>query len=92
MNGAGPILVIRYERRGTVTWTPGRLDFTAERGDRIDELRRAIEALVELEAVDLAVGIDVREALLTVAGARILVEDLGPLGSLRVPITWQRAV
>jgi len=82
---AGPILVVRYARRGTVTWTPGRLTYDGQAGDQLDELRRAVEALMEIEQVDLAFGLAVRDTLLTVAGARIMHEDLGPSGGIRAP-------
>ena len=82
---AGPILVVRYAGRGTVTWRPGTLAFSGQPGDRVEELRRAIEALMEIEQVDLAAGLAVREALLTVAGARIVRESLGPSGGMHAP-------
>ncbi|MGO9178941.1 MAG: DUF5946 family protein [Candidatus Limnocylindrales bacterium] len=82
---AGPILVVRYAGRGTVTWTPGRLTYAGQPGDRLAELGPAIEALMEIEQVDLASGLAVRAALLTVAGARIVRESLGPSGGMRTP-------
>ena len=40
---------------------------------------------MEIEQVDLASGLAVREALLTVAGARIVRESLGPSGGMHAP-------
>ena len=66
-----PILFVRCSKRGTLTWTPGHLTVSGESEDRVTELVRAIEALLDAEEVDLASGWTVRDALLTVAGACI---------------------
>ena len=43
------------------------------------ELEAAVEALFELENVDLASGAQVRDALLTIGGARLLRDPFSPI-------------
>jgi hypothetical protein len=65
-------LVVGYCGRGAVVWRDGRIRFAGVRNQRRRELEAAVEALLELEEVDVASVADVRDALVTMGGARIL--------------------
>jgi hypothetical protein len=70
-------LVVAYCGRGAVVWRDGRIRYAGPPDQRRRELERAVEALLELEGVDRASVAQVRDALLTIAGARVLREPRG---------------
>ena len=65
-------LVVAYCGRGVVVWRDGRIRFAGLRNQRRRELEAAVGALLELEAVDVSSVAAVRDALLTMGGARLL--------------------
>jgi hypothetical protein len=65
-------LVVAYCGRGAVVWRAGQLRFAGLRDERRRELEVAVEALLEMEEVDLDSARQVRDALLTIGGARLL--------------------
>lgn len=69
-------LVVAYCGRGAVVWRDGRIRFAGVRNQRRRELEAAVEALLELEEVDVASVADVRDALLTMGGAQLLRDPL----------------
>jgi hypothetical protein len=69
-------LVVAYCGRGAVVWRDGRLRFAGRRDQNRRDLEVAVAALLEMEEVDLSSAAEVRDALLTIAGARILREPL----------------
>ena len=70
---------VGYSGRGAVVWRDGRIRYAGPRCQRRIELEAAVEALFELEDVDLASGAQVRDALLTIGGARLLRDPLSPI-------------
>jgi hypothetical protein len=64
-------LVVDYAGRGAVVWRDGRLRFAGPRCQRRIELEAAVEALFEIESVDTESVVAVRDALLTIGGARL---------------------
>lgn len=70
---------VGYSGRGAVVWRHGRIRYAGPRCQRRIELEAAVEALFELEDVDLASGSQVRDALLTIGGARLLRDPLSPI-------------
>ncbi|MDQ3937323.1 MAG: hypothetical protein M3253_01440 [Chloroflexota bacterium] len=70
-------LVVAYCGRGAVVWRDGRLRFAGRRDQSRRELEAAVAALLEMERVDLSSVDEVRDALLTIAGARVLREPVG---------------
>ena len=73
---AGSRLVVAYCGRGAVVWRDGRIRFAGIRNQRRRELEAAVEALLEMEGVDVASVSAVRDALLTMGGARLLRDPL----------------
>lgn len=69
--GRRPSLVVDYAGRGAVVWRDGRIRYAGPRCQNRIDLERAVEALIEMDGVDLASADDVRDALLTIGGARI---------------------
>jgi hypothetical protein len=69
-------LIVGYTGRGAVLWRHGKLRFAGPRCERRRELQRAVEALLELEAVDVSSANQVRDALLTIGGAQLLRDPL----------------
>jgi hypothetical protein len=69
-------LVIDYAGRGAVVWRDGRIRFAGPRCQRRLELEAAVDALLELESVDTSSVVAVRDALLTIGGARLLRDPL----------------
>ena len=65
-------LVVAYCGRGAVVWRDGRIRFAGTRNQRRRELEAAVNALLELEDVDVRSIEQVRDALLTMAGARVM--------------------
>ena len=69
-------LIVDYAGRGAVVWRDGRIRFAGPRCQRRIELEAAVEALFELEEVDPTSVVAVRDALLTIGGARIVRDPL----------------
>jgi hypothetical protein len=69
--GRSRTLVVDYAGRGAVVWRDGRLRFAGPRCQNRIDLERAVEALLEMEDVDVLSVDEVRDALLTVGGAQI---------------------
>ena len=69
-------LVINYVGRGAVVWRDGRVRFAGPRCQRRIELEEAVEALFEMEHVDRSSVAAVRDALLTIGGARLVRDPL----------------
>jgi hypothetical protein len=69
-------LIVDYAGRGAVVWRDGRIRFAGPRCQRRVELEAAVEALFEMDDVDSASLVDVREALLTIGGARLIRDPL----------------
>ena len=65
-------LVVAYCGRGAVVWRDGRIRFAGIRNQHRRELEAAVKALLELEDVDFRSIEQVREALLTMGGARLM--------------------
>ena len=65
-------LVVAYCGRGAVVWRDGKIRFAGLRNQRRRELESAVDALLEMEDVDLTSFEHVRDALLTMGGARLL--------------------
>jgi hypothetical protein len=72
-------LAVGYSGRGTVLWRDGRIRYAGPRCQRRIELEAAVEALLELENVDRSSGAEVRDALMTIGGARLLRDPLSPI-------------
>lgn len=69
-------LVVAYCGRGAVVWRGGQLRFAGVRNQRRRELEAAVEALLDMEGVSLSSLEQVRDALLTMGGARLLRDPL----------------
>ncbi len=69
-------LIVDYAGRGAVVWRDGRIRFAGPRCQRRIELEAAVEALFEMDDVDSRSLVDVRDALLTIGGARLLRDPL----------------
>jgi hypothetical protein len=65
-------LIVDYAGRGAVVWRDGRIRFAGPRCQRRIELEAAVQALLELEQVNATSVAEVRAALLTIAGARLV--------------------
>ena len=74
--GLASELVVAYCGRGAVVWRNGRIRFAGVRNERRRELEAAVAALFELESVDTTSLLAVRDALLTMGGARLLRDPL----------------
>jgi hypothetical protein len=70
----GSVVAVAFPGRGGVLWQPGSTRLV---GPVAAEFERAIDAL--LDGIDLRSGIQVRDALLTMAGARLVVDRTGPV-------------
>ncbi len=57
-------------------WREGQIRFAGVRNQRRRELEVAVEALLEMEGVDRRSLAQVRDALLTMGGARLLRDPL----------------
>jgi hypothetical protein len=69
-------LIVDYAGRGAVVWRDGRIRFAGPRCQRRIELEAAVEALFEMDQVDSASLVEVRDALLTIGGARLVRDPL----------------
>ena len=69
-------LIVDYAGRGAVVWREGQSVFAGPRCQRRIELEAAVEALFEMDDVDSASLVDVRDALLTIGGARLVRDPL----------------
>jgi len=69
-------LIVDYAGRGAVVWRDGRIRFAGPRCQRRVELEAAVEALFEMDQVDSASLVEVRDALLTIGGARLVRDPL----------------
>jgi hypothetical protein len=69
-------LVVDYAGRGAVLWRDGRIRFAGPRCERRLELERAVNALFEIDRVNSESLVEVREALLTIGGARLVRDPL----------------
>ena len=69
-------LVVAFCGRGAVVWRGGRIRFAGVRNQRRRELEVAVDALLEMEAVDRTSMLAVRDALLTMGGARLMRDPL----------------
>lgn len=69
-------LVVVYCGRGAVVWRDGQIRFAGLRNQRRRELEIAVEALLEMERTDRSSLQQVRDALLTMGGARLLRDPL----------------
>jgi hypothetical protein len=67
---------VAYCGRGAVVWRDGQLRFAGVRNQRRRELEAAVEALLDMEGVSLSSLEQVRDALLTMGGARLLRDPL----------------
>jgi hypothetical protein len=70
----GETVGVAFPGRGAVLWHQGALSFPGPAGERGRELRNAVEALVE--GVDVSSPTVVRDLLLTMGGARLVVHRL----------------
>jgi hypothetical protein len=71
---AGETIGVAFPGRGAVLWHSGDLSVLGPAGERVRELRDAVEALVE--GVDVASPAVVEDLLLTMGGARLVVHRL----------------
>lgn len=71
-SAAGPVVAVALPGRGGVLWRPGVVRLI---GPVAVEFERAIDAL--LDGVDLASRAEVRDSLLSVGGARLVVDRAG---------------
>ena len=69
-------LIVDYAGRGAVLWRDGRIRFAGPRCERRLELERAVNALFEIDRVNSESLVEVREALLTIGGARLVRDPL----------------
>jgi hypothetical protein len=69
-------LIVDYAGRGAVVWRDGRIRFAGPRCQRRIELEAAVDALFELDHVNSASLVEVRDALLTIGGARLVRDPL----------------
>jgi hypothetical protein len=71
---AGIVVAVAFPGRGGVLWQPGVIRLVGPVGE---DFERAIDGL--LEGVDLGSDTHVRDALLSIGGARLVVDRSGPL-------------
>ena len=69
-------LIVDYAGRGAVVWRDGRIRFAGPRCQRRLELEAAVDALFDLDGVDRSSLPSVRDALLTIGGARLVRDPL----------------
>jgi hypothetical protein len=74
----GETVGVAFPGRGAVLWHQGAISFLEPTGERGRELRVAVEALVE--GFDVSSSTVVRDLLLTMGGARLIVHRLGAGG------------
>jgi hypothetical protein len=79
----GETVGVAFPGRGALLWHQGAISFRGPAGERGRELRNAVEAL--LEGVDVSSTTVVRDLLLTMGGARLVVHRLamGGRGNIR---------
>jgi hypothetical protein len=70
----GETIGVAFPGRGAVLWHQGDISVLGPPGERVRELRDAVEAL--LEGVDAASPVVVEDLLLTMGGARLVVHRL----------------
>ncbi|MEW5847680.1 MAG: hypothetical protein AB2A00_02660 [Myxococcota bacterium] len=68
------MFVIEFPRRGKVTWKDGAITVESTPEDVPHDLEEAVRAVLEMEDVDLTVPSQVRHALLSMAGAQLVVD------------------
>jgi hypothetical protein len=68
---SGETIGVAFPGRGAVVWHQGNISVLGPAGERVRELRDAVEAL--LEGVDAASPAVVEDLLLTMGGARLVV-------------------
>jgi hypothetical protein len=73
-DAAGIVVAVAFPGRGGVLWQPGAIRLVGPAGE---DFKRAIDGL--LEGIDLGSGTQVRDALLSIGGARLVVDRSGPL-------------
>jgi hypothetical protein len=71
---AGETIGVAFAGRGAVLWHQGDISVLGPAGERVRELRDAVEAL--LEGVDVTSPTAVEDLLLTMGGARLVVHRL----------------
>jgi len=71
---AGMVDAVAFPGRGGVLWQPGSICLVGPVGEGLE---RAIDGL--LEGVDLGSGTHVRDAHLSMGGARLVMDRTGPL-------------
>ena len=69
----GKVVAVAFPGRGGVIWQPGTIRLVGPVGA---EFERAIDGL--LEGIDLESGTQVRDVLLSMGGARLVVDRTGP--------------
>jgi hypothetical protein len=70
----GKVIAVAFPGRGGVLWTPGAIRLVGPIGD---DFKRAIDGL--LDGIDLGSGTQVRDALLSMGGARVVVDRTSPV-------------
>lgn len=73
-SASGPVVAVAVPGRGGVLWRPGEVRLV---GPVSADFERAIDAL--LEDVDLGSRTAVLDALLSMGGARLIVDRIGPV-------------
>jgi hypothetical protein len=71
---SGETIGVAFPGRGAVVWHQGNISILGPAGERVRELRDAVEALVE--GVEVASPAVVEDLLLTMGGARLVVHRL----------------
>jgi hypothetical protein len=71
---AGDTIGVAFPGRGAVLWHQGHISVLEPAGERGRELREVVEALVE--GADIASATVVRDLLLTMGGARLVIDRL----------------
>lgn len=66
------MFIVEFLHRGRVTWRNGTVTIDGEPGDKTRELEEAVMSLLEMEDVDVRSEGQVRTAVLSMAGARIV--------------------
>jgi hypothetical protein len=70
----GRVVAVALPGRGGVLWTPGAIRLVGPIGD---DFKRAIDGL--LDGIDLGSGAQVRDALLSMGGARLVIDRSSPV-------------
>lgn len=71
---SGPVIAVAVPGRGGVVWEAGRVSLV---GPVSSEFERAIDAL--LDDIDLGSRTAVLDALLSLGGAKLIVDRIGPV-------------